>query len=156
MRFAIYHQTIPVLLCLFFIISCNENSTGGQETDSPVGLWELNSTEGDINYVEITDEIVTTFDYQGDEADMGDDCYLISNDEILQISGNIYRFPDPFDTSKTIDVEILATGNTLTVNQPFGDITITLRYTRFNGDSGSFTPECPGEVVTGSVNRMIF
>ncbi len=129
-------------VCLFAFVSCKDNSSDGFEPESVEGLWKLESTEGDLNYVNITSTTVTFYDYQGDEFDEGEDCYIIESQEIEEIDGNIYKFEDPENPGSTIDIEITVDDDRLTVEQPFGNGTVTVNFTRFSGNVNTFTPEC--------------
>ncbi|MDR8392467.1 hypothetical protein NC796_15035 [Aliifodinibius sp. S!AR15-10] len=144
MHFSFSTKLFVGLLCVLTLVSCKDNSTDS-ELSTAVGLWKLNSTENDISYINVTETSVTTYDYMGDEYDQGEDCYLIEVEDILEINGNIYTFTDPFDDSKTIDVEVTVNGNTLTVKQPVASGTVTFEYTKHNGNTSSFTPECTDE-----------
>lgn len=156
MHFQRYKTLLTGLLCvLTIIISCKDNSTDSSGDATAVGLWKLNSTEGDISYVKITTSTVTYYDFQGDEMDQGEDCYLIESEEILEVDGNIYRFRDPEDSESTIDIEVTVTGTTLTVKQPFGNGIVTIEFTKYNGNTSSFTPECVEQGPT-TVSKSTF
>ncbi len=131
-------------LCMITLISLQgcKDSNSSNDADSVLGLWQLDSSEGDIYYVNITSEIVTFYDYLGDEYDEGPECYEIVTNEILDQNGDTYTFEDPFDPEATIEVKVTANGNRLTVLQPFGGGTVTLEFSKSNASIDSFTPEC--------------
>lgn len=147
--------TLAVLACLVLTAGCKSSSTDSGDTEVE-GLWKLNSTEGDISYLNITATTVTYYDYMGDEYDEGEDCYEIISNEILEVDGDIYKFADPFDPEKTIDVTVTAAGNQLTVQQPFGSITVTIKFTRYNSNISEFTPECSEESNPAKVKAFVF
>ncbi len=144
-----------MLVTLISVQGCKD-SNNEEENDSILGLWLLNSTEGDINYIHITDDVVTFYDYMGDEFDEGPDCYNIGSDEILAVDGNTYTFQDPFDSEATIDVEITAKGNQLTVVQPFGGATFTITFTKSTVSIDTFTPECDEQQLSADRSSFIF
>ena len=132
--------TILSLILIFGFGGCKDSNN--TENDSVIGLWQLDSSEGDVYYVNITTEIVTFYDYLGDEYDEGPECYEIISYEILDVNGDTYTFEDPLDPEATIQVEVTVSGNQLTVEQPFGSGTVTLEFSKSNASVGSFTPEC--------------
>lgn len=131
-------------LCMITLIGLQgcKDSNSSNDAYSVLGLWQLDSSEGDIYYVNITTEIVTFYDYLGDEYDEGPECYEIVANEILDLDGDTYTFEDPFDPKATIEVEVTANGNRLTVSQPFGGGTVMLEFSKSNTSIDSFTPEC--------------
>ncbi|MDZ7683358.1 MAG: hypothetical protein U5J63_17025 [Fodinibius sp.] len=145
MRTSVLKTITLGFLCLITLTSCKDSSSNSGEETSVEGLWLTDSNEGDISYVHITNTIVSFYDYQGDDFDQGEDCYIIGREEILEIDGNIYKFADPENPGKTIDIRLTAQGNKLTVVQPFGNGSVTVTFTRHNGNISSFTPECTEE-----------
>ena len=141
MRFSVSPILTVIILSLFVIQGCKD-STNIDEDASVLGLWQLNSTEGDISYVNINTTNVTSYDFMGDEFDEGPDCYEIDVQQILDVNGSKYTFTDPFDPNATIEVDVTANGNELTIVQPFGNITVTLKFNKSNASISSFTPEC--------------
>lgn len=141
MRFSLPMAVVIFLASLLMLQACKDSKNEIEET-SVLGLWQLNSTEGDINYVNIGTDIVTFYDYMGDDYDEGPDCYEIESQEILNINGNKYTFEDPLNPNGTIEIDVRANGNELTVMQPFGDATITMKFSKSNASISSFTPEC--------------
>lgn len=143
MRFS-YTKAVAIIMImtsLLLLQGCKDSKNEIDET-SVLGLWQLNSTEGDINYVNISTENVTFYDYMGDDYDEGPDCYVIESQDILDVNGSTYTFQDPLNSNATIKVDVKANGNELTVTQPFGDITITLKFNKSNASISSFTPAC--------------
>ncbi|MGK7370108.1 MAG: hypothetical protein ACNS64_07815 [Candidatus Halalkalibacterium sp. M3_1C_030] len=147
MRFSISAILTVLLLSLLVIQGCKDSNNNDENT-SVLGLWQLNSTEGDISYVNITTTSVTSYDFMGDEFDEGPDCYEIDALQILDVNGSKYTFTDPFDPNATIEVDVTANGNELTVVQPFGNITVTLKFNKSNASISSFTPECEENQTT--------
>lgn len=142
--------------CLIGLQGCKDSNN--TEDDSILGLWQLDSSEGDVYYVNITTELVTFYDYLGDEYDEGPECYEIITYEILDINGDTYTFEDPFDPETTVEVEVIANGNRLSVSQPFGSGTVTLEFSKSNASIDSFTPECEENQLkadTGSFFKKI-
>lgn len=156
MRYSISKILVVGLVCLFTAVSCKDSSTDSNGNSSPNGLWKLNSTEGDVAYVNITNTQVTFFDYMGDEFDEGEDCYEIELNEVLEINGNTYTFEDPFDPQETLEVEVTVDDDQLTVKMPFGDATVTFNYTKFGGNTNTFTPECVAEEFEAKAKYFIF
>lgn len=158
MRFSISASlkiTAFLLIALTTIQGCKDSSNNDENT-SVLGLWQLSSIEGDIRYVNITHETVTEYDFMGDEFDEGAECYEIDVQEILDINGSKYTFEDPFDPEATIEVDVTANGNQLTVVQPFGDATITLQFNKSNASISSFTPECEEAQLKSKKTYFIF
>ncbi|MGK7369259.1 MAG: hypothetical protein ACNS64_03515 [Candidatus Halalkalibacterium sp. M3_1C_030] len=143
------------MVCLIALQGCKDAGNNDENT-SVIGLWQLNSTEGDIRYVNITDETVTEYDFMGDEFDEGPECYEIDIQEILDINGSKYTFEDPFDPEATMQVNVTANGNQLTVILPFGDATVTLQFNKSNASISSFTPECEGNRLKSKKTSFIF
>lgn len=158
MRFSISASlkiTAFLLIALTTIQGCKDSSNNDENT-SVLGLWQLNSIEGDIRYVNITNETVTEYDFMGDEFDEGPECYEIDVREILDINGSKYTFEDPFDPEATIEVDVTVNGNQLTVVQPFGDATVTLQFSKSNASISSFTPECEEARLKSKRTYFIF
>lgn len=158
MRFSIsaaLKATAVFVIALTTIQGCKESSNNDENT-SVLGLWQLNSVEGDIRYVNITTETVTEYDYMGDDFDEGPECYEIDIQEILNINGSKYTFEDPFDPEATIEVDVTVNGNELTVVQPFGDASITLQFSKSNASISSFTPECEEAQLKSKKTSFIF
>lgn len=158
MRFsisAVLKTTAISLIALTAIQGCKESSNNDENT-SVLGLWQLNSTEGDIRYINITGETVTEYDYMGDEFDEGPECYEIHIQDILDINGSKFTFEDPFDPDATIEVDVTANGNQLTVIQPFGDANVTLQFNKSNASISSFTPECEENQLKSKKTSFIF
>lgn len=143
------------IICLIVLQGCKD-SNNSDENDSVLGLWQLDSTEGDVSYIDVTGETVTTYDYMGDDFDEGPECYEIDTQEILDINGSKYTFTDPFDPQATIEVDVTANGNRLTVVQPFGNITVTLQFSKSNASISSFTPECEESQLKTKERSLIF
>jgi len=155
MRFSISAILTVTMLSLLVLQGCKDSNNNDENT-SVLGLWQLDSSEGDINYVNITTTTVTSYDYMGDEFDEGPDCYEIDSQEILDVNGSKYTFTDPFDPNATIEVDVTVNGNQLTVIQPFGSITVTLKFNKSNASIGSFTPECEENQVKAENPAVIF
>lgn len=147
MRFSIAKILVVGLVCLFTAVSCKDSSTDSSDNDSVNGLWKLNSTEGDVAYVNLTNTTVTFYDYMGDDFDQEEDCYDIESEEIVEIDGDIYHFDDPENPGETVEVEITVENNTLTVKQSFNNNVETIKFSRYSGNTNSFTPECTEEVT---------
>ncbi|NGP75377.1 hypothetical protein G3570_01945 [Balneolaceae bacterium YR4-1] len=153
MRFSIPKLFTIALISLLFLPGCKDSNNNDENT-SVLGLWQLNSNEGDISYVNITTTTVTSYDYMGDEYDEGPDCYEIDSQEILDVNGSKYTFSDPLNPNSTIEVDVTANGNQLTVVQPFGSVSVTLKFSKSNASINSFTPECEENQAKG--NTVIF
>lgn len=54
----------------------------------------------------------------------------------------MFSFANPLGGNTPIEVRITAKNSELTVEQPFGDIKVTLKFSRFNGNTADITPEC--------------
>lgn len=155
MRIPVSALLTVALTGLLFIQGCKDSNNNDENT-SVLGLWQLDSNEGDINYVNITTTAVTSYDYMGDEYDEGPDCYEIDTQEILDVNGSKYTFTDPFNSNDTIEVDVTANGNQLTVVQPFGNIMVTLKFTKSNASINSFTPECEENQTKAKEQAAIF
>lgn len=153
MRFSLSAFLTVALISLVIIQGCKDSNNNDENT-SVLGLWQLDSNEGDISYINITTTTVTAYDYMGDEYDEGPDCYEIESQEILDVKGSKYTFEDPFNPNTTIEVEVTANGNRLTVVQPFGSAMVTLKFSKSNASVNSFTPEC--EEVQAKIQTGIF
>lgn len=155
MRFSKSAIITVALASLLFTQGCKDSNNNDENT-SVLGLWQLDSNEGDINYINITTTTVTSYDYMGDEFDEGPDCYEIDSQEILDVNGSKYTFTDPFNPNATIEVDVTANDNRLTVVQPFGSVTVTLQFNKSNASIGSFTPECEENQVKAEATAVIF
>lgn len=99
------------------------SSDNNSDTSSIAGLWDLTEVDPefgeDIFYLRIlTDTKTIIYDYQQDEFDAGDNCYIIDSDvwTLTPIGGNQYlsEFVDfPEDTQT---VTITRSGDVLTVS----------------------------------------
>ena len=145
--------TTLAMLCLVLLTACSDNSSSSDD-DTVEGLWKLQSTEGDDYYVNITATTVTEYDFQGDEFDAGEDCYIIFTSEIVERNGDIFTIPDSENPGTTIDVKVTAQNDVLTVEQPTGNGTVTIKYDRFSGNISNFTPECSDE--QGAISPKAF
>ncbi len=107
----------------FLLGACGSSSGGGDSSsDSITGLWNVTEVDPDfgedIGYIRIfTDGRVIYYDYQQDEYDAGDNCYLIDNDQTLTpIGGNQYRSEIAGFPAFTQTMTITRSGNVLTVS----------------------------------------
>lgn len=141
MRFSFSALLTVAVIGLVMLPGCKDSNNNDENT-SVLGLWQLDSNEGDISYVNITTTTVTAYDYMGDEYDEGPDCYKIESQEILDVNGSKYTFSDPLNPNATIVVDVTANGNQLTVVQPFGSMMITLKFNKSSASISTFTPEC--------------
>ena len=97
-------------------------SSGDSSSDSIAGLWNVTDVDPDfgedIAYVRIfSDGKVIFYDYQQDEFDAGDNCYLIDNDQTLTpIGGNQYRSEIAGFPAFTQTWTITRSGDVLTVS----------------------------------------
>ncbi len=120
MKYLISGVTISTALLLG---ACSGDGGGDDDGgDSIAGLWDVTEVDPDfgedIFYLRIlADGTVISYDYQQDEYDAGDNCYIIGTDQTLTpIGGDQYRseftgFPDEAET-----LTITRSGNLLTVS----------------------------------------
>ncbi len=148
---------IALFLCSSLLFTaCDDNSSNNDEATPVEGLWKLQSTEGDVSYLNITATVITDYDYMGDAFDEGDDCYDITTLQIAGINGDIYTIADPALPGSTIAVKITSVNNILTVEQPMGNGVIIVKFDRFNGNTADFTPECAEETSMDKSNALGF
>lgn len=145
-----------ILLGLLILQGCKDSNNLDDQTASVLGVWKLNSSMGDDQHIDISADSVTSYDYMGDSYDEGPDCYEITSEQILGIDGNKYTFADPFDPGSTYIVELTRKDNQLTARHNFGDVAITLSFTKSNASVGSFVPACTEVTAKARKHRSIF
>lgn len=135
-----------LVVLISMISSCsddNNNNDEGEELLADIqGLWQLDSEEGDINYIHVDNRIIYNYDYMGDDFDEGPECYEYSRNEILSIEGDEVTFMIDDDPEDTETVTVIVSNNVLSVSQTFAGLQFTQLFNRSNTDVDSFTPIC--------------
>ncbi len=140
-------KSLLILVVLASIASScsddNNNNDAGEELLADIqGLWQLNSEEGDINYIHVDDEVIHNYDYMGDDFDEGPECYEYSRNEIISIDGDEVTFMIDDDPEDTVTVRVSVNNNILSVTQTFAGLQFTELFNRSNKDLDSFEPIC--------------
>lgn len=130
----------------FTFSSCKDNGNNNDDLAGNVeGVWQLDSDEGDVLYIDISTEAVASYDYMGDSFDEGDDCYEIDISDIVEKDGNIYTITNPEFPGSEFEATLELNGNKLTVSMQFMGGNLVEVYTKSNAQTSSFTPECVEE-----------
>ena len=127
MRTHLPTRLFAAVLLALFVIGCDSND---DEKGSIEGLWELRGA--DEFYVEITDDEINLYDYQGDSVDQGEDCYAIQFFDITDKDG------DTYELDNETELEITRDDDELRVDD--GDE--VLRFNRSDEDVDDFEPAC--------------
>lgn len=103
--------------------------------DGMEGIWE--ATGSDEVYLNVTKSLVTSYDYQGDSFDEGDDCYDISSLPVTSRDGDTWTLRVDF-FGQPLDVTMVRDGDRLTVTV-LGE---TETFRRSSKKASDFTPAC--------------
>lgn len=127
----------------------NPGSNSGNTAGDLAGNWDLTTDEGsegidEIYWVINNDLTVTSYDYDGDSYDMGDNCYSITNGRLTHTSDTAYRLEwlsigsdgaIPVNFSTTVFIEV--SGSNLIFNVG-GEMTVPPSAISVS----NYTPEC--------------
>lgn len=147
---SLFKTALLFALTLSIFVSCKDNGNDDDPFEEIAGLWQLDSDEGDILYIDITPDEVTSYDYLGDEYDEGDDCYLVETSEILEVDGDTFTIEAPEFEGGQLEVTITVVSGKLNVTITFLGEELTDTYTRSSAQTGSFTPVCEETAQTKS------
>lgn len=139
---SIFKTALLSALTLSIFVSCKDNDNDNDSFEEIAGLWQLDSDEGDILYINITPDEVTSYDYLGDEYDEGEDCYEVEISEILEVDGDTFTIEAPEFEGGQLEATITVVNGKLNIRITFLGEELTDTYTRSNAQTGSFTPVC--------------
>lgn len=105
--------------------------------DDLEGVWE-STDDRDVVFIRVTDDKITSYDFQGDAEDEGEDCYEIEDLEIISHDGDDYTVRAPIFENQQLVIKMVVDGDRLTVTV-LGE---TETFDRSDRAVSSFTPEC--------------
>ena len=149
-------KTFSLILFSIFILlmGCKDDSisTEVDNNNSYLGIWELvgyidegeeYDNEGDVYYINITENKITEYDYMGDSFDEGPDCYEVYETTIIFDNDVIIIDLEEFGTySLRLDIE----NDQLRVFEDEEESYISL-WKRSDKEVSSFVPECTSKRV---------
>ena len=129
------------------LVGCGSDSSGDNSASlaNLAGVWDFRKTTG-----QVVDEVYSiieengemhTFDYDGDSASNGNNCYLTSEGVVLTDQGN-GNFLVVNSDSESFSMQASLSGDTLTFSTTINGETVTdsgVKTTRIESD---FTPLC--------------
>lgn len=106
------------------------------DDESVKGLWTTNGT--DLVFLEITTNRMVTYDYQADDFDGGEACYMVYVANIVSTNDNEYTVSSDTQPSLRIRVTLELVDGNLTVTSDG----ISESFVRSDRDVASLTPRC--------------
>lgn len=143
-------KLISIALLGMLIIGCDGGGGGGSSSSAPsladiAGVWDTSVTDGqkiDELYTVITmNGGMIGYDYMGDSADNGQNCYEKESSTTMKDLGN-GKFLVVSGEGERVYVQISLSGNKLRITGEEGNEKFTLTWTRANLLRSDLTPLC--------------